>query len=157
MCFLKLHCNFHFRILTQMIFIVFSTFSFKTIVFLEIRPKFHLHYAQFHSISLMFSPFPDEMVSSCCVVGFTFPQIHFDSNATSVISVWEKRQRFDRKCFSSFLNLVVDSYFERPVLKISHMLLVEIISKIILFHSWLARFMGIPVSHTHVSPPPSSV
>ena len=52
------------------------------------------------------------MVSSCCVVGFTFPQLHFDSNATSVISVWEKRQRFDRKCFSSFLNLVVDSYFE---------------------------------------------
>ena len=28
-----------------------------------------------------FSPFPDEMVSSCCVVGFTFPQIHVDSNA----------------------------------------------------------------------------
>jgi len=104
-----------------------------------------------------FSPFPDEMVSSCCVVGFTFPQIHVDSNATSVISVWEKRQRFDRTCFSSFLSLVVDSYFERPVLKISHMLLVEIISKIILFHSWLARFMRIPVSHTHVSPPPSSV
>ena len=42
---------------------------------------------------------------------------------------------------------MVDSYFERPVLKISHMLPVEIISQIILFHSWLARFMGIPVSH----------
>ena len=157
MCFLKLHCNFHFRLLIQMIFIVFSTFSFKTIVFFgnTSEVSFTLCSVSFHFLD--FSTFPNEIVSSGSVVDFTFPQIHFDSNATSVISVWEKRQRFDRKCFSSFLNLVVDSYFERPVLKISHMLLVEIISKIILFHSWLARFMGIPVSHTHVSPPPSSV